>query len=144
MASQTDLDQGGTPRQWVRTFLGPSVGWVNLPGVNPIATITAAGTYQLAPDTTLVQINCAGAVVIKLASAKNPAVPAGVQPALFANHPVTIVDIGGNASAHPVTIQPFSVSETIMGLTSISLSVNYGGYVLNPVPSLALWNSISP
>jgi len=144
MGSQTDLDAGGTPRQWVRTYLGPSVGWVQLPGTNPLPVITAAGTYSLAPDTTLVQVNCAGAVTIKLASAKDPSVPAGVQPGLFANHPVTIVDIGGNASAHPITIEPYDNTETIMGLTSISLSVNYGGYTLNPVPDLALWNSISP
>src|SRR6266404_6779238 len=131
MGSQTDLDQGGTARQWVRTYLGPSVGWVDLPGTNPFP-ITTAGTYILSPDTSLVTVNVAGVVIVVLPSAVNPSVPAGVQPALFAKTPITIVDIGGNAEANPITINPASGSENIMGLASITISVNYGGYTLNP------------
>lgn len=142
MSSQLDLDQGGTQRQWVRTYLGPSVGWVYLPGLNLLPTITAAGTYVLLPDTTLVQVNAAGAVIITLPSALNPGVPATTLPALYARKPVTIVDIGGFAQAHPITINPF-VGQTIMGLASVQITVNYGAFTLLPNPS-GSWNNISP
>jgi hypothetical protein len=143
MASQKDLDQGGTARQWQMAYLGPSVGWVRVP-VQNILAITAAGTYVLDPSTSLVTVNVVGAVTITLPSAIDPSVPAGVQPGLFANNPITIVDIGGNATAHPITIQPASGSENIMNLPSITLSVNYGGYSLLPNSALKGWNSILP
>lgn len=141
MPSQTDLDQGGTSRSWDRQYLGPSFGWINVPQQNVLA-ITTAGIFQLDPSTSLVTVNVVGAVTIKLPAATDPLVPA--QLGLFANNPITIVDIGGNAQAHPITIQPISVAENIMGLASITLGVNYGGYTLLPVSSIHGWNSISP
>lgn len=143
MGSQLDLDQGGTARQWVRTYLGPSVGWVQLPGRNPFP-ITAAGTYVILPDTTLIEVNVAGAVIIMLPTALDPAVPAGVLPGDYAKKPITIVDIGGFAQANPITIKPASGAENILGLASISISVNYGGYTLNPSNAQKGWTSISP
>lgn len=144
MSSQTDLDQGGTARQWVRTYMGPSVGWQYLPGLNPLPLITVAGTYILQPDTTLVQVNCAGAVIIMLPRAIEPLVPAINQGQLFAKKPVTIVDIGGNAQANPITIKPASVAETIMGLAQIQITVNYGAFTLNPSNAQRGWTNISP
>lgn len=143
MPSQLDLDQGGTNRNWINTYLGPSVGWVRAPLQN-VLNITVAGTYQLDPSTSLVTVNVAGAVTIVLPSAIDPTVAAGAQPGLFVNNPITIVDIGNNAQAHPITIQPASGAETIMGLTQIQITVNYGGYTLAPNSALATWNSISP
>jgi hypothetical protein len=143
MGSQLDLDQGGTARQWVRTYLGPSVGWVYLPGRNPFV-ITAAGSYTMLPDTTLVEVNVAGAVTVILPTAIDPGVPAGVLPALYAKKPITIVDLGGFAQAHPITIQPASGSENIMGLASIAITVNYGAFTLNPSNAQKGWTNISP
>lgn len=144
MGSQLDLDQGGTARQWVRTYLGPTVGWVFLPGLNPLPTITAPGTYIIAPDTTLVQVNCVGAVVITLPTAIDPGVPAVTQGALYAKKPITIVDIGGHAQGNNIVINPASGAENIMGLTTISITVNYGAYTLNPSNSQKGWTNISP
>lgn len=144
MSSQTDLDQGGTSRQWNRIYMGPSVGWVYQPGLNPLPTITAAGTYTLGLETTLVQVNCTGLVTIVLPTALNSSVPAGVQPSFYAKRPVTIVDIGGHAGAFSITIQPASVAETIMNLASIQITVNYGAFTLNPSNEQAGWTSISP
>jgi hypothetical protein len=143
MASQTDLDQGGTSRQWVRSYMGPSVGWQYVPLQN-VLVITAVGTYTIDPSTSLIQVNVAGAVTIILPSAVTPAAGAQAQPQLFAQNPITIVDIGGHAQANPITIQRNNANESIMGLASISLSVNYGGYVLQPNSALKTWNSISP
>jgi len=145
MGSQTDLDQGGTSRQWVRTYMGPSVGWVYLPGLNPLPTITAAGTYTLSPDTTLVQVNVNGLVTIILPTAINPGVPAITLGARYAKRPITIVDIGGYASlANPITIEPASVAETLMALASIQIAVAYGGFTLNPSNEQKGWTTISP
>jgi hypothetical protein len=143
MGSQTDLDQGGTSRQWVKNWMGPSVGWVMAPLQN-VLLITTAGTFSLDPSVSLVEVNVAGSVTIILPSCANP--PSGAQavPGLFVKNPITIVDIGGHATANPITIQRNNAGESIMGLASISLSVNYGGYVLQPIPQSLTWNSISP
>lgn len=142
MASQTDLDQGGTSRQWLRTYMGPSVGWQYVPG-NNVLVITAAGTYNLDPSINVVLVNVAGAVTIVLPSAVVPAAGAQAQPRLFAQNPITIVDNGGNASAHPITIQRNNSNENIMGLSSIQIQINYGGFVLNPSTALKGWVNAS-
>ncbi len=148
MPSQLDLDQGGTNRQWVNAYLGPSVGWVRRP-VQNVLSITAAGTYTLNLSTTLVTVNVAGAVIIILPSAKGTSslggtggATDGAVPGVANKVPITIVDTGGNAQANPITIQRTD-SDTIMGLTSIQITVNYGGYTLEPNVA-GIWNSISP
>lgn len=143
MPSATDFDQGGTARQWVRTYMGPSVGWVYLPGRNPIS-INAVGTYTLQPDTSVVNVFVNGAVILILPSANDPSVPAGVQPALFAKTAISIVDIGGFAQANPITIRPKTGSgETIMGLAQVQITSNYGAFILSPNASTGRWiNSV--
>ncbi len=141
MPSQTDLDQGGTARQWVRTFMGPSVGWVMLPGTNPF-DIIVGGTYILTPDTSLVQVKVAALVTLTLPTAIDPGVPAGVLPGPYAKTPITILDIGGNAFTFPITIQPASGLENIMGLASIQITANYGGVTLKPNNAQKGWTSI--
>lgn len=145
MTSQTDLDQGGTQRAWVPAWLGPSIGWVWRPATN-LLPITAAGTYTLDRSTSLVTVSTTGAVTIVLPSAVTPSFGGAgtTQPQLFTNNPITIVDVGGNAQASPITIQRNNSGESIMGLSSIQITVNYGGYVLQPEPVAATWNSISP
>jgi hypothetical protein len=138
-----DLDQGGIPRQWGRTYLGPSIGWIVTPAKASSFTITAAGTYNIDLSTTYVQVNSTGAVTIVLPSALNPLAGVGAVPGPFADLPVVIADVGGNAQAHPITIQP-SAGDTIMGLASIQITVNYGGYTLSPNSANRIWNSISP
>jgi hypothetical protein len=123
--------------------MGPSIGSVWTPLQN-VLLITAAGTYNLDPSTSLVEVNVAGAVTLVLPPATDPIVPAGVQPGLFANNPITIVDIGNHAQANPITIQRNNAGESIMGLASIQITVNYGGFTLLPNSALRTWNSISP
>ena len=98
------IDQGGTSREWVATYMGPSVGWVWLPNRN-VLTIKTAGTYVLNLSTTrwALRVNVAGAVVIMFPTAIDPDVPAIAQPQSYAKRPITIVDIGGFALANPIT-----------------------------------------
>ncbi len=142
--SQTDLDQGGTSRQFVRQYLGPSVGWVTVPApAASVLAITAAGAYTIQSSTTLVTVNVNGVVTITLPKAHTPSAGAQAQPGLFVQQPIVIIDTGGFAFAHPIVISP-AAGETIMGLASITLNSNYGGYTLKPSDALTGWSVISP
>lgn len=143
MTSQIDLDQGGTTRQWTRSYMGPSVGWIDVPLQN-VLLITAAGTYAIDPSTSLIEVNTTGSVTITLPSAVTPSAGAQAQSRLFAQNPITIVDIGGHAQAANITIQRNNTNESIMGLASIQITVNFGGYTLVPNSGQKTWNSISP
>jgi len=142
MPSQLDLDQGGTVRQTQKVYMGPSVGWVTVPAT-VILPVNTVGTTTVLLGTTLVLVNVNAAVTIQLPSAKDAGVPAIGLSGPYVKTQITIVDIGGFAQAHPITILP-AAGETIMGLASISLSVNYGGYTLNPSNAQQGWTSISP
>lgn len=134
MASQSDLDQGGSFRQYVRRWLGPSVGWVTSPDTN-VVPVTAAGTTTVLVGTTLVQISANGNVTIQLPSSKQAIQPTpGALPGLSLGLPMTIVDVGGYANGTSViyTIVPFG-SELIMGLASIDIASPYGAFVLMPI-----------
>ncbi len=141
MTSQLDLDQGGTFREWVNTYLGPSVGWVKVPAAN-ILKITTVGTFTALIGTTLVTVNVAGGVTVNLPSSIPPPAGAMAVPGPFTQTPITIVDIGGNAQNFPITILP-AVGETLMGLSSIQILNNFGGYILKPNPDIPGWTTTS-
>lgn len=141
MPSQQDLDQGGTDREWVKVYRGPSVGWISIPYRN-VLLITAAGTYTLNLSTSLVQVSVAGAVTIILPTAIDPPVGPQAIPGAFAKNTVTVVDIAGNGTAHPITIEPASGAENIMGQASIQITANYGGYVLTPSNKQKGWTNL--
>jgi hypothetical protein len=137
-----DLDQGGTFRIFGLGRLGPSIGFTPIP-YRSIFPITAGGTYIIDPNTNTIQVNTLGAVTIVLPAAGGFPTPAIANPGLNVDSQIVIVDVGGNAQAHPITIQP-TAGDTIMGLASIQITVNYGGYTLLPIPTARIWNSISP
>jgi hypothetical protein len=138
MASQIDLDQGGTFRQWVRMYMGPSVGFVDVP-VDAVLNVTAAGGTILQRGTSLVLINVNADVNITLPSAK--ASPAGPQaiPGQWVINPVTIVDIGGYAGTRTYNIFP-AVGETISGLNSVQLAAPRGTLIFIPILTTGGWN----
>lgn len=142
MASQLDLDQGGTDRQMVRKFLGPSVGWVLIPD-NSFLPVLTTGTTTLLLGTTLVPVNCdANGVNIILPPCALPQPPAGVLPLPYARLPITVYDAGGHAGDHPITLTP-AAGETIMGLSSIEIASAFGGWSLMPHPENLTWVTIS-
>ncbi len=124
-----DLDQGGTIRLWEKTYLGPSLGWIMLQ-VSSIVNVVAGGTTQVPAGTTLVTVNFNGAVSLQLASSV-PILGAVTQP-------LTVVDVGGFAATGNITILPFG-TEKIMGLSSLVIATNFGGFNLLPV-SGGGWN----
>jgi hypothetical protein len=134
MGSQSDLDQGGTFRQNQSTYFGPSVGWVTTP-VAAILTVTAAGTTVILPGTSIVKVSVNGAVTIQLPLAKGNAAGAGAVPGSYAANSIIILDTGGFATNHPITVLPAG-AEMIDGFSAaaggVQLSSNYGALILLP------------
>ena len=125
-----DLDQGGVSRNWVKTYFGPTVGWVMIQA-SSILEVTSAGTTNVPAGTTLVTVNVAGSVTLQLAtSIPSPTPP--LQPTAIAGSPLTIVDIGGHATATPITILPAG-AQLIMGQASIQITNDYGSFALVPL-----------
>ena len=135
-----DLDQGGTFREWVRTYCGPSLGWVMFL-VGATKDIIAAGTTNIASGTTLVRVNVAGAVTVQLPTAIVPSPPITTPPTAITGQPITIVDVGGHASTFNITILPFG-TETIMGLASLTIANDYGAFVLTPDTVNGGWTNV--
>lgn len=135
MASNTDLDQGGTARQWQKVNLGPTVGWL-LFQISNVLNVVLAGITNVSVGTTLVTVNVNGAVTIQLPSA----IASGGIPTTFLGLPITVVDIGGFAAANNITILPFG-TETIMGLASIQIATNYGAFTLTPNTVSGGWST---
>jgi hypothetical protein len=138
-----DTDQSGVARRTTRQYLGPSIGWADVPAPSSVLAITAAGTFTIDPSITLVNVNVAGAVTLVLSPATLPTISAIGAPARFAQSPITIVDAGGFALSHPITITAAG-GETIAGFASISLNVAFGGYTLQPNSTLRGWLLIAP
>jgi hypothetical protein len=143
VGSQTDLDQGGTFRQVYKVYMGPSVGWVEIPQTS-IFPIVSAGSVSIARGTNLITLSVNGNVTIQLPSSL--ASPAGPQaiPKQWTINPVVIVDIGGFASTNLYNILPFG-SELISGTYNntsqiLRLSANYGAFILTPNITAGGWN----
>lgn len=140
MGSQTDLDQGGTFRQWVRTYMGPSVGWVPVP-VDAVLDITAGGTYTIARGTSLILLNVNASVTLNLPSSKAAAQGPQAIPGQWVINPITIIDKGGFANPGVVNylINP-NGSEKISGLSQVQLATPYGTVILIPLLATGGWN----
>lgn len=121
-----DLDQSSLYKASQRVYLGPSLGWIDVPGYATIVNTT--GTSIISLGITLVRVFFNGAgVVIKLPSAFGFT----QLPGTLAAQVITVCDIGGFAGANPITIQGTG-SEQIDGLASIQITSNYGAFNLKP------------
>ena len=139
MTSQIDTDQGWSYRGWIRTYLGPSVGWT-LWGANVILPVTAAGTVLVQPGNTLVQVSVSGSVTVRLPPTVLPPVPAGALPGLQSPIPITVVDIGGHAATFPITIFP-AAGESIAGVSSVQINTAFGAFVFWPSSVIPGWTT---
>ena len=137
-----DLDQGGHPRRTSRTDLGPSVGWAETP-YRSLMSIGMGGTYQIDPSINLVTVATASLVVLILPRAQMPTSGPTAQPQLFLGPNIQIVDAGGFAGSFPITIQPISGGETILGQSQIQISTNFGGLILMPISAQRMWITVT-
>lgn len=139
MGSQLDLDQGNTFRQFQKVWMGPSVGWLNMP-FQAVLEITAAGTYTIQRWTNFIKMKAAAGVVnINLPSSKASAQGPQAIPGQWVIAPVVIFDLSGQAGgATTVHINP-NGSETISGLAQVDLATPYGTILLEPILDTGGW-----
>jgi hypothetical protein len=71
------------------------------------------------------------------------AADAGAQPRLSIGVPVQFVDAGGFAGSFPITIQPISGAESVMGQSQVQITTNFGGLILLPVSAQRTWISVT-
>lgn len=83
-------------------------------------TVSSTPYVPLSTDTFLL-VNVGAAAVVNLPSA-----------ASRAGYPLTIKDISGAASTNNITINR-NGTDTIDGLTAVTLNVDYQGYSLHPI-----------
>jgi hypothetical protein len=115
----------------VRVALGPTFGLTRAPYQN-VLQVTAPGTYNLDFGTNLVQVNVNGAVTINLPVAVFPAVPA--VPERFVIAPITVLDAGGYAAAHAITIAAQGAYQ-INGGMSATIATSFGALTFTPWPT---------
>lgn len=122
----TNSDQSGHWVQTDRIAFGPTLGI--LVTINEPINVTTA-TYTVSPFSQLQPLVNLGAILVN----RNGTVTINLPPAAGRlGFPIPVFDIGGFAAANNITIVP-SGSEKIMGLASISITANYGSYVLEPL-----------
>ena len=108
--------------------------------VVPVVTVPSASTRTVtaATDTiqatdTIVYVNRAGAVTITLSDAAAWLAAAGHTTEVQ----LIIQDVSGASSTNTITINRAG-SDTVNGLTSVTITTDYGGYKLRPAAS-GLW-----
>lgn len=134
----TDLDQSGRGFQKARTYLGPSLGWVDTQ-VQPARTITSPGTYVIQPGDSVIFVSAAaGSVTIQLPDVVGWFQSPAYQPATGFARAITIKDLG-NAATFPITIIPKTGQVVDNQLTSTSIGQSYGSAVFFPDDGLTGW-----
>ena len=128
----SDLDQGGQTYQWTKVWMGPSLGWV-YQQVHPILQIVAAGTYTLGPNTSVVTVNVAGLVTLNLPDVVGWLKEPVYSPMVAFERSIWIKDIGGNAGAFNITVNPFG-SQTIDALVSTPFTLIQNRAILRLYP----------
>lgn len=140
MASQQDLDQGGTFRQYHRVWQGPSVGWVNYP-FEAVLEIKVGGIYTITRGTTLIKLNVNSSVTLNLPSSKASIQGPQALPGQWIIAPVNIVDKGGFANPGVVDYHiNANGAEKISGLAQVQLATPYGTILLEPNLESGGWN----
>ena len=133
-----DLDQGGNAFQSMRVYLGPSLGWVRT-RIKPEFFITAAGVYTLATDVGVVFVNVAASVTINLPDVSGWVQEFAYNPATAFERAIWIKDLGGNATAFPITITPFGAQAIDAVPATIQIATNYQLLRLYPLSDLSGW-----
>jgi hypothetical protein len=130
------IDQSGTFREWVNTYLGPSIGWIMLQA-GSVIRLTVGGTYTAEVGVPNFLFYGNTPLTFRLLSV----IPTQGTPYRYGQQPIRIVDAGGHAGSANITIQPFG-SETINGAGSIVINTNFGALNLLPDPLIPGWVTV--
>jgi hypothetical protein len=133
-----DLDQSGSSWQKAKTYLGPSLGWVDTQ-VGPTRLITVPGTYLILPGDSTIFVNAPGIVTILLPDVKAWIQEPAYQPATGFSRLITVKDFGGNAGSYPIAIQPFGTQKIDGQQMSVSLNQAHQSVGVLPTNDLTGW-----
>lgn len=136
-----DLDKSGNGFQRARVYLGPTLGWV-MAQVQPSQLIDTAGAHTLGSGSGIVFVDVAGAVTITLPDVTKwvlqGANPAPYIPASAFGRSIWIKDLGYNATANNITVNPHA-GQTIDGLASFDIIQDGQLIRLYPLNDLSGW-----
>ena len=131
-------DQGGGNCQWVKTYLGPTLGWVMLP-VMPELIINSAAALVVPAYASRVLLNAAVKAVTLPSVAQWMLASLPLANIAAFDRSLWIKDYIGDASvAAPIVITP-NGTDTIDGLPSFSIITNFDLIRFYPLTSLAGW-----
>jgi hypothetical protein len=137
MSSQ-DLDKSGYGFQRIRTYLGPSLGWID-ELVQPTIEIKVGGTYVVKPGDSLILVDVAAAVTILLPDVKSWIQQPANQPATGFDRSITIKDLGGNASNFNIVVTPFGTQQIDNLQTSLVVGTSRTAIKLVPLIDMTGW-----
>lgn len=133
-----DLDQSGRGFHKSRSYLGPSLGWVETQ-ILPERKINAAGTYDIDPGDQVILIEEGLPSTFHLPDVKAWQAQNATLPATGWSRGIIIKDYGGNSLTQHITIVPFD-DQTIDGLNqSFVLAQNFGTMSFHPLVDGTGW-----
>jgi hypothetical protein len=118
----TNLDVSGTNCQFIRAYLGPSLGWQLVPVV-PELLVSTTGPFTVPNYASRILLSVAGVTPIRLPLVSawvNAQSPIGANVAAF-DRSIWIKDLVGAASPASPTVVNASGSDLIDGLSSYSI-----------------------
>jgi microcystin-dependent protein len=133
-----DLDKGGSGYQRVRTYLGPSLGWIE-ELVQPSTEITVGGMYEVKPGDSLILVDVAAAVQINLPDVIKWVQQPAYQPATSFDKSITVKDIGGNAANFNIVIAPHGEQALDNVQQSVILSTARAAIKFVPLIDMSGW-----
>jgi hypothetical protein len=136
----TDLDKSGHGFQRVRTYLGPSLGWVD-ELVQPSTSIATGGTYNVQPGDSLILVEVAAAVTINLPDVRLWVSQSGYQPGTAFDRSITVKDLGGNANNFNILIAPFQAQYIDDIQNALVMSTARAAIKLIPLIDMTGWVS---
>jgi hypothetical protein len=136
--SNRDLDQSGYGFQRVRTYLGPTLGWKD-ELVQPMVEITTGGVYTVKPGDSIILVDVAAAVEIRLPNVITWVQQPGDQPATGFERAITVKDLGGNAANFNIIVTPFGAQaiDNVQGALVMSTARSASKFV--PLMDLSGW-----
>jgi hypothetical protein len=134
----TDLDKSGYGFQRVRTYLGPSLGWVD-ELVQPSTHITTGGIHVVLPGESMLLVDVAATVTIQLPDVVKWMQQTAYQPATGFERSISVKDIGGNAANFNIVVAPFGQQTIDNVQASIVMSTARANVRLVPLIDLTGW-----
>ena len=132
-----NLDGGGGNCQWVRTYLGPTLGWVMLPVV-PEIIVTSAATLTVPNYASRILLKAAVTSVLlpKVSQWMLASLPSANVAAF--DRSLWVKDYSGNATANPIVFTP-NGADTIDGLASWTMATAFDLVQFYPLSDLSGW-----